>query len=304
MVVRQGEQRLQIGYDRVVLALGSQLRRPSIAALSFDVDTFWSARRLATHMDGLRECPPSPSRNTVAVVGAGLTGIEVATALPARLNRAFGGQQWQIILIDQAPVVGSDMGEHARPIIEEALATAGIKTRLGQSVQRLDRFGLALSSGEEIPAATVIWCAGLQANPATLLLAGQHDHLGRIWVDALLQVRDAPAMFAAGDVAAVLVDPEHCSVMSCQYARPMGRIAGHNVVADLYGRPMLGLATAPYVTILDLGAWGAIYTAGWDRRVRAAGADAKRTKIAINCQRIYPPRNGSRVDILAAAAPV
>ena len=59
-----------------------------------------------------------------------------------------------------------------------------------------------------------------------------------------------------------------------------------------------------YTTILDLGPWGAVCTAGWDRRVATAGVDAKRTKELINRQRIYPPCSGDRREILDASAPV
>ena len=83
----------------------------------------------------------------------------------------------------------------------------------------------------------------------------------------------------------------------------MGRFAGYNVVCDLFGLPMLPLSIDWYVTVLDLGPWGAVYTNGWDRHVVATGAVAKKTKRTINCQRIYPPRNGTRAEILAAAAP-
>jgi NADH:ubiquinone reductase (H+-translocating) len=67
---------------------------------------------------------------------------------------------------------------------------------------------------------------------------------------------------------------------------------------------MLPLDIGTYVTILDLGAWGAVYTEGWNRRVAVAGAAAKRTKRLINCERIYPPRSRDAAEILAAAAPV
>ena len=49
--------------------------------------------------------------------------------------------------------------------------------------------------------------------------------------------------------------------------------------------------------------WGALHTVGWDRQLYTSGAPAKVTKQVINQQRIYPPRNGARADILAAAAP-
>jgi NADH dehydrogenase len=92
--------------------------------------------------------------------------------------------------------------------------------------------------------------------------------------------------------------------MSCQHARPMGRFAGYNVVGDLLSQPMLPLNIDWYVTCLDLGPWGAVYTQGWDRQVAAKGAAAKRIKEIINRQRIYPPRSRNRREILDAAAPV
>jgi NADH dehydrogenase len=84
----------------------------------------------------------------------------------------------------------------------------------------------------------------------------------------------------------------------------MGRFAGHNVVCDLFGLPMLPLHIGWYVTVLDLGPWGAVYTEGWDRHVVTKGEAAKKTKQAINCHRIYPPLTRDRQAILAAAAPV
>ena len=133
---------------------------------------------------------------------------------------------------------------------------------------------------------------------------GSRDRLGRLSVDPFMRVADSTSVFAAGDVAAGLLDGTHSTVMSCQFARPMGRFAGHNVVADLFARPMLPLRIDWYVTVLDLGAWGALYTMGWDRRVLSIGRAAKVTKETINHKRIYPPRTGAREDILAAAMPV
>jgi NADH dehydrogenase len=150
----------------------------------------------------------------------------------------------------------------------------------------------------------VIWCAGMRANPLTRLFPIERDRFGRVPVDEFLRVRGVPKVFAAGDVARALVDDHHASVMSCQHGRPMGRFAGHNVVCDLLGLPLLPLRIEWYVTVLDLGPWGAVYTEGWDRQVVAKGEAAKRTKQEINCRRIYPPLNRDRRGILAAAAPV
>jgi NADH dehydrogenase len=84
----------------------------------------------------------------------------------------------------------------------------------------------------------------------------------------------------------------------------MGRFTGHNVVRDLLAEPLLPLRIEWYVTVLDIGSWGAIYMEGWQRKVIATGETAKKTKQTINCQRIYPPLSGDRSEILAAAAPI
>jgi NADH dehydrogenase len=78
---------------------------------------------------------------------------------------------------------------------------------------------------------------------------------------------------------------------------------GYNVIGDLLGAPMLPLRIPWYVTVLDLGAAGAVYTEGWDRHVVATGATAKATKRMINGERIYPPLTRDRAELLAAATP-
>jgi len=289
-----------IAYDRLVFALGSRLARPPIPGLDehgFDVDTYAGAERLNTHISGLKS-----GQSTVLVVGGGLTGIEAATEMPGKL-RAAGIASPRVIIADHAPRIGSDMGAGAMPVIEEALAALGVEMRGGVSVAAVDAGGATLGSGERIEAATVVWCAGMRAHPLTAQIPVERDRLGRLPVDPSLKIKGLAAEFAAGDAAWFLVDDRHCSVMSCQHSRPMGRFAGHNVVCDLLGRPMLPLRIDWYTTILDLGSWGAVYTEGWDRRLVSQGAAAKRTKEIINRERIYPPRSGDRREILEAAAP-
>lgn len=296
-----------IGYDRLVFALGSELVRPPIPGLAehaFDIDTYGAACRLAAHLGALPSRPESPGRFTALVVGGGLTGVEAATELAARLQAIAGGAPTRVILADRAPRIGSNMGEGACAVIDEALRALGIEARPGVAVASVDRRGARLTSGEAIAADTIVWCGGLRAHPLAAALPGDHDRFGRVAVDRHLRLPAAPEVFAAGDSAVALVDGTHPSVMSCQHARPMGRIAGHNVVCDLVGAPMIPVDIGYYVTILDLGAWGAVYTEGWDRRVAVTGAAAKQTKRLINCERIYPPRSRDPAQILAAAAPV
>jgi NADH:ubiquinone reductase (H+-translocating) len=299
--------RAPLPYDRLLVALGSELVRPPIPGLAeygFDIDTFDAAARLSEHLAALPMRPASPGRFTVLVVGGGLTGVEMATELATRLEDIAGAAPARVILADRAPRIGSNMGDEACTVIDEALAALRVETRPSVTIGSVNANGVRLSSGETIAAETVIWCAGMRAHPLAASLPGAHDRFGRVAVDRFLRVESAPEIFAAGDAAAALVDGEHASVMSCQHARPMGRIAGNNVVCDLVGAPMIPLEIGYYVTCLDLGAWGAVYTQGWDRHVTATGATAKETKRTINCQRIYPPRSRDAAEILASAAPV
>jgi NADH:quinone reductase (non-electrogenic) len=294
-----------LSYDRLVLTLGSELVRPPVpglAAHGFDVDTYAAAVRLNAHLAALGELAESPGRSTVVVVGAGFTGIEVAAEMPSKLKdaRIVDGR---VVLVDSNLVLGRTIGDEARPVVTEALSMLGVETRLGVKIVSVNATGITLSSGEFIHARTVVWCAGMAASPIAAELAGEHDRYGRVLVDQFMRATSLTNVFAAGDAAAFMLDGVHHTVMSCQFARPMGRFAGHNVAADLLGLPMLPLDIDWYVTVLDLGGWGALYTQGWDRHVYAAGPAAKLTKQTINHHRIYPPRSGRRADLFAAAAP-
>ncbi len=301
----------KLAYDRLVFALGSRLVRPELPGLAehaFDVDTWAGGQRLNDHVAALASRAATVGQYTALVVGSGLTGVEAATELAAKLRAAIGdagaSAQPRVILADHGEHIGSNMGAQAVAVIAEALANLGIETRTGVAVAAIDADGATLASGERIDAATVVWCGGMRANPLTAAFPVAHDRFGRIPVDAHLKVKRVEGVFAAGDVSSALLDDRHVSVMSCQHGRPMGRFAGHNVVCDVLGLPMLPLRIDWYTTILDLGAWGAVYTEGWDRRVVTTGAAAKKTKRLINRERIYPPRSRDRRRILDAAAPV
>lgn len=292
-----------IGYDRLVFALGSRLDRPPLPGLAehaFDVDTYQGAVRLQNHLASLPSRPASCGRNTVLIIGAGLTGIEVAMEMPDRLAALGNGH---VILADRGSWIGSDMGQEARNVIEEALTSLQVEARAGSALLSVDSEGATLGTGEQIEAATVIWCTGMRAPRLCASVPVSHDRFGRLPVDEFLKVKGLRAEFAAGDSACMLIDGKHTSVMSCQHARPMGRFAGYNVVSDLLGEPLLPLYIDWYVTVLDLGSWGAVYTEGWNRHVVLKGEEAKRVKQTINCRRIYPPRTGDRRAILQAAAP-
>jgi len=295
-----------VTYDRLVLAAGSRVYLPDISGLAahgFNIDTYIEAERLDEHLKALSHHAPAGGRDTVLVIGAGLTGIEIACEMPDRL-KAAGIERGRVILADRLPHIGSDMGEHARPVIDRALDGLGIETRTAIEVATVDDHGVTLADGERIAAYTIVWCAGMGASPLEACLPGERDRWGRLPVDEFMRVMGLDDVYAAGDIAAAMMDDEHSSVMSCQHARPMGRFAGHNAVSDLLGEEQLALRIPNYSTTVDLGPAGAVQTEGWNRLLFETGAAAKQTKQTVNCVRIYPPRSGDRSEILAAAAPV
>jgi NADH dehydrogenase len=297
-----------VDYDRLVLASGSSLARPPIhlGRETFDVDSYEGGRRLAAHLAALAAAPGDDAVGTAAVIGGGLVGIEIACELPGRLRAALGADApVRVVLVDHGEI-GTGMGE-GRGVILDALAALNVEARPHTAAAALDVAGVVLTSGERIPAATVIFATGMRASPLTRDLGVTCDKLGRLPVNRFLEVTGVDAVYAAGDCASAQADDlGHVTVMSCQHARPMGRLAGHNAICDLAGRPddRVPFAAPDYVTVLDLGPFGALYTAGWERgTVVATGAEAKASKQTINGTRIYPPRNASRDAILVAAAP-
>ncbi len=296
-----------LSYDRLVLALGSELAPapiPGLAEHGFDIDTYEAATRLAAHLGSLPSRPATPGRYTALVIGGGLTGVEAAAELGTRMREIAGTAPSRVIVADRSARVGQGMGPGACDVIAEALGALGVESRPGVSVASVDPRGAVLASGERIDADTIIWCGGMKAHPLAAVLPGARDAFGRIPVDRFMKVEGHADIYAAGDIATAPIDATHASVMSCQHARPMGRIAGHNVVCDLAGAAPMPLEIGYYVTCLDLGAWGAVYCQGWDRQVQAKGEAAKKTKMTINRERIYPPRSRDAAEILASAAPV
>jgi NADH dehydrogenase len=271
---------------------------------AFDVDEIEQAARLEAHLKSLATLPDSPARNTVVVAGGGFTGIETATEMPARLRAVLGSDaNIRVIVVDRGPSIGAALGEGISPSIIEASDQLGIEWFLNASVESVDASGVTLSDGQRIESRTVIWTVGFRASPLTEQIPGTHDRQGRLHVDGHLKVLGQNDVYATGDVAyAATDDLGNYAVMSCQHAIALGRYAGNNVAADLLGVAPMTYSQPKYVTCLDLGAWGAVYTEGWDRQVKLLGQEAKELKHQINSVWIYPPA-ADRATALAAADP-
>jgi len=281
VVMADGE---EVAYDRLVLAAGSKLVQPEGlpgAERVFDIDTLDGANRLTDHLRDRTDF-------SAVVVGAGFVGLEAATALADR---------GRVLLVDRSHVVGDQLGPGPREEIESALDDLGIETRLGTTVAEVGDGYAVLSDDSRVDADAVIWSVGMRASELTLQISDELDHLGRVPVDEWL--RALPEVFVAGDTAAAAFDADHTVMQACQHATPLGKVAGYNAAADLLGVPLRDFTPGPYVTCLDLGGAGGVFTRGWDRRVMAAGDDGAAIKAGIN-RAIHPPVDDAEA-ILAAA---
>jgi NADH dehydrogenase len=208
-----------------------------------------------------------------------------------------------VIIVERNSAIAPDMGEGPRPVIADALRKLGVETRLGAGVASLDKSGVTLSTGEHIETETVVWAAGIRAAPLTAQIPAERDNFGRLLVDRGLRVPGVAVVFATGDAARAACDDDgNYALMSCQHATRMGAFAGNNAAAELLGVPTRPYHQKAYVTCLDLGEAGALFTRGWERKVEMVGDVAKKTKQEINTVWIYPPK-AERAAALASADP-
>ena len=294
-------------FDALVLATGSTLNVPPIpgASSAHSIDTITDA----VAFDESIRAHVNRDVVTVVIVGAGFTGIELALEIADRFA-AHGRDERQpaprVVLVDRNDVVGNDLGPGPRPAIEAALGAAGVETRLGVGISNITQRQVLFADGSAIDADIVVLCTGLRASPLAATLAATLgaplDGLGRVVVDRTLAIANPPGVFVgvfvAGDVASVDTGDGHRSLMSCQHALMLGRVAGENAARFLRGDALVDYEQSRYVTCLDLGRSGAVLTSGWERAEVSRGAAAKDIKRRINTEVIYPDPSKGRVGLL------
>lgn len=282
-------------YDRLVLASGSHVDRSQVIGAqehAFDLDQLESVAVLEQHLKDLAYQAESEARNTVVVCGGGFTGIEMALELPGRLRNILGADaKTRVVVVERSPEPGARYSEALRNVIIEASAELGVEWLVNAEVESVDAAGVTLKDGRTIASQTVIWTVGVQANDLTAQIDAPRDRQGRLHVNTALQVSGHEDIYATGDVAYAATDDKgHHALMTCQHAILLGKFAGNNAAASLLEVTPLPYRQENYVTCLDLGAWGAVYTEGWDQQVKLTRAEAKKLKMSITGELIYPPK--------------
>ncbi|MGZ0719587.1 NAD(P)/FAD-dependent oxidoreductase [Kluyvera cryocrescens] len=289
-----GEVRLR-RYDRLVLASGSHVNRDMVAGAAehaFDLDQLESASVLEQHLLDLANQSESDARNTVVVCGGGFTGIEMALELPGRLREILGADaKTRVVVVERGAQPGGRWSKELRDVIIEASAELGVEWLVNAEVESVDASGVTLKDGQVITSQTVIWTVGVQASGLTAQIDAPRDRQGRLHVNSNLQVQGHEDIYATGDVAYAATDDKgNHALMTCQHAILLGKFAGNNAAASLLDVEPLPYRQEMYVTCLDLGAWGAVYSEGWDQQVKLTREEAKKLKVSIVSELIYPPK--------------
>ena len=199
---------------------------------------------------------------TIVVVGGGPTGVELAGAF-AELARQVLKRDFRhidpatakILLIEASPHVLSHMDAELQLSAERQLQKLGVQIRTNVKVQSITHGRVALTTGEVICAANILWAAGVSAVPLTKELGVETDRAGRVVVRPDLSVPDHSEVFAIGDLALVLQKTGKSVPGVSPAAMQMAQHAAR-IIRDALTSP--GVAARPDFTYWDKGTMATI----------------------------------------------
>jgi NADH:ubiquinone reductase (H+-translocating) len=237
-----------VPYDQLVVALGSVARTlpiPGLAEQGLGFKDLADAIQLRNHvlrrLEAAAADRAAASRElTFVFVGAGYAGVEALAELADLVRDALRfyptlqdtPQQW--VLVDAAPKIlpeiPSRLGEYAARL----LAERGVDIRVSTTLERAETEAVTLSDGERIETRTLVWTAGVRANPLLSGLGLPLDERGRLRVDEFLRVQGRSDVWALGDCASVpnSATPEHPDPPTSQHALRQARRLAKNLSGE------------------------------------------------------------------------
>ena len=208
-----------ITYDYLVLALGAEVNffgTDGAAEHAFPMYTLPDAMRLKNHILERWEAADKDSdlvddgALTAVVVGGGPTGVETAGALAELYRENFDRdypnlpqERARIVLVEAGDEIFAMFKPNLRVYAREALEKRTVEVVTGARLQSVSPTGVTLSSGEVIPAHTLIWGAGLQGNRLVQSLGIELQRGNRIGVGPDLELPGHPGVYVVGDLAAI-----------------------------------------------------------------------------------------------------
>lgn len=200
-----------IKYRYLVLAPGS-VADPPPEELSEYFQTFWSladALELRGALNGawnavLNRKTLPPGGLTVAIVGGGATGVELAAEVAALFDYLrkrtvrVPAEEPRVVLLEATDRLMSWLDPYFHEVAVEELARLGVEVRLNSPVRDADAQGIG-AADERLPAAIRVWATGIRANPLVRDLPGKHDEAGRVSVSGHLTLPGHPEVYVIGD---------------------------------------------------------------------------------------------------------
>ena len=241
---------LKISYDYLILATGanhSYFGHDEFAAFAPGLKSLADAEALRNHILEVFEkaeieddLERRQALMTFVMVGAGPTGVEIASAI-AVMARTSLRRDFRRIDPTSAHVVLVDVGARPLATFSEKLSEAamgqltrlGVDVRLGVAVQVVDEEGVVMGN-ERVRAKTVVWAAGVAPSPAGKWLGTMVDRAGRVRIQPDLTVSEYPNIFAIGDTASLDQDGRPLPGVA-QVAMQQGEYAARSIIRKVAG---------------------------------------------------------------------
>jgi len=249
-----------VSFEDVVIALGAVSRTlpiPGLADHALGFKTLADAIYLRNHVLRRLEAASAASTEehrrrelTFLFVGAGYAGVEALAELADLVRDALRyyptlrdvPQHW--LLVDAAPKILAEIPPSLGEYAARQLQGRGVDIRVGTTLQSVEQHSAVLSDGDRIDTSTVVWTAGVRANPANARFGLPLDERGRVKVEPTLQVEGMPHVWALGDGARVpnLATPGEFDPPTCQHALRQARRLAKNLTGEQkpYRYRMLG----------------------------------------------------------------
>jgi NADH dehydrogenase len=180
----------------------------------------------------------SKAHNTIAIIGAGPTGVEAATEIFHILNADDNKESRSAItLIESAKRILPEWGEHLRARAESILDECDVEVLTRTNVDRIGKSSITLKGGKTVAAETVVWCGGLKGSPIYESIGASLDKSGRLRVNTLLQVPKLAHIYAMGDAINTDVFLDRVP-QSAQAAYQQAKVIAHNIVNQIQRKPL------------------------------------------------------------------
>ncbi len=286
VLLGRGEERSELAYDQLVLALGGMTNRSMIPGSqhAFTFKTLADAFLLRNHVierferaDVERDPARKRQQLTFVVIGGGLVGVELFGELTAFADGI--APLYKHVDRDEVRFILLEAGSRIMPEIDPTLADYGTEVlckrrgaeiRTGAGVQVIEPGKLHLA-GETIDAETIVLAAGIVPSPVVAELPLAKDRRGRIEVDGAMRSKSHREIWALGDCAAIPAPDGRPYPSLAQHALREARVLAGNIAGVLDGRPPRPFV---YTTLGMMGSLGHCKAFGQLLNVRLRGFPA------------------------------